>query len=159
MKSSSAETAGQAWRFIVVGVINTAIDLAVLNLLLFTIGSRLAAHGMGYQASMTFWYACFKSVSFIFAAANSYLLHRYWTFSSTGKNKKVHRQAGQFLAVSLVGLGVNVAAATLFVSVVPVLLVSRALWPSVGALFGTACGLGVNFFGYKLFVFAGGDGN
>jgi putative flippase GtrA len=144
MRSSRLHS--QIWRFAVVGTANTAIDLAVLNLLIYSTG-------MGRSGG---FYVTFKAVSFMFATANSYLLNRQWTFAGASHGKRVHHQVSQFLGVSLIGLVVNVATATLFVALVPVVVVSAKLWPSVGALFGTACGLAVNFFGYKAFVFTGG---
>ena len=133
----------QIWRFVVVGVINTAIDLIVLNLLIhFT--------GRGHSGA---FYVLFKAILFTCATVNSYLMNRRWTFVSTGQSKAVASQFSQFLGVSIIGLVVNVAAASLWVTFVPVLVVSAALWPSVGALFGTACGLLVNFFGYKFLGF------
>lgn len=133
----------QVWRFVAVGAINTAIDLAVLNLL-------IAATGKGRSGIV---FLLFKAVSFTCATTNSYFLNKHWTFAGAAAGKAVERQALEFGAVSVIGLTVNVTAATSFIAVVPVLLVSAKLWPSVGALFGTVCSLVLNFFGYKFFVF------
>jgi putative flippase GtrA len=133
----------QVLRFIAVGVVNTAIDLAVLNVL-------IAATDRGRSGIV---YLLFKAVSFTCATTNSYFLNRHWTFAGASGGKAVERQALEFAVVSVLGLIVNVTAATSFVAVVPVLVVSEKLWPSVGALFGTCCSLVTNFFGYKFFVF------
>jgi putative flippase GtrA len=135
----------QAVKFVLVGGLNTLIDLGVLNLLIFTTG---IASGFGYSF--------FKGISFIAAVINSYILNRLWTFKgSGGDNGK--KQFGQFFAVSLIGFGINVGVASLVVNVIgnPFLLsgVSDKLWANVGAIAATFCGMTWNFLGYKFIVF------
>lgn len=135
----------EVFKFAIVGAINTAIDLAVLNFLIL----------LFHTGKSGFYFGVFKSISFLAALTNSYFLNRAWTFKGSAK-KKTHIQIGQFVAVSLIGLGINVAASSIFVnSIRPPGAKFAALWPSVAALFGVAIGLIWNYFGYKFLVFKG----
>ena len=152
MKSNSksgtnSEHLFEILKFIAVGAINTVIDLAVLNFLIaiFHTGRSGASFGL------------FKSISFLAALVNSYILNRAWTFAGAAAQKRRHIEFGQFLAVSLIGLAVNVAAATAFVSAVHPVASLERFWPSIAALVGTAFGLIWNYIGYKYFVFVKKD--
>jgi putative flippase GtrA len=133
----------QVAKFCAIGALNTLLDLGVLNILIF-----LTAIATGY------WYSIFKGVSFLAAATNSYFLNRYWTFGM--KEDANIREFGQFLAVSLIGFGLNVGVASLLVNAVghPV-SISPERWANIGALVATVCAMGWNFIGYKFIVFKG----
>lgn len=148
-KKSLLQTAQQFAKFFLVGIMNTLIDLLVLNI--ETIASGVKDGG---------GYALQKGVSFIAAVTFSYFLNKNWTFqdkSSEGQTKKF----SQFLFVSLIGMIINVSAAFLAIEYVKPLVNSTLqlsfltdqLWVSIGGLFGTAAGLLWNFVGYKLWVF------
>jgi putative flippase GtrA len=133
----------EAKRFIVVGLINTALDLAVLNCLIFF--THVGRSGL--------WFTLFKSISFLVAVANSYFINHSWTFDGKAGTRSV-MQAGQFLVVSLLGALINVSSASYVASFVPAIRGLESYWPSIAALAGTACGLGSNFLGYKHLVFS-----
>lgn len=79
---------GQLVRFAIVGVLNTAISLAVYKLAVDI--------GVAYPVASV--------VAFIVGALNSYTLNRVWTFRAgafTGAG------LARYLVVQLVGLGVN----------------------------------------------------
>jgi len=141
-KWTSSKQFQQIIKFVVVGVINTAIDLAVLNLLIYF--SHTGRSGLTYSF--------FKGISFLVALFNSYLMNRAWTFSGSRK-KGIHIEFSQFLIISLIGFGINVAVASVFVTYVHPLNRFLGIWPSVGALIGTVFGLIWNYIGYKYFVF------
>ncbi len=130
----------QAVKFVLVGGLNTLIDLGVLNLLIFITG---IASGSGYSI--------FKGISFTVAVINSYFLNKLWTFKSTG------RKFLQFFVVSLIGFGINVGVASLVVNFIgnPFLLlgISDKLWANTGALAATFAAMAWNFMGYKFIVF------
>ena len=128
-------------RFALVGVLNTFVDLIVLNLLIIMTGIG--------QEGVT--YSIFKAISFTVAVVNSYFLNKIWVFRS--EKKKVGAEFSQFLIVSIIGAVINVGIASLVVNYISPIIVPESLWPSVGALAGTAIGLMWNFFGYKLIVF------
>lgn len=139
----------QFGRFFLVGIMNTLVDLIILNTETILSGVK---DGFGYSVQ--------KSISFIGAVTFSYFLNKKWTFqdhSEEGQAKKF----SQFFAVSLVGMFINVSAATLAVTYLkPVIndflqlsFLTDQVWVSLSALCGTAAGLAWNFVGYKLWVF------
>lgn len=133
----------QIKRFVVVGVLNTAVDLTVLNTLIFL--SHMGRNGI--------WFSFFKAISFLVAVLNSYIINHSWTFEGSPGKKSV-AQAGQFLMVSLFGAVINVGGASYVATYISPPLDIVKYWPSIAALAGTACGLIFNFLGYKHIVFA-----
>ena len=130
-------------RFGVVGLINTAVDLAVLNALIFL--THMGRNGI--------WFSIFKAISFLVAVLNSYFINHSWTFGRSGGERSVS-QAGQFLAVSLVGAVINVSSATYVATFISPIHGIERYWPSIAALAGTASALIFNFLGYKHIVFS-----
>ena len=106
---------------------------------------------MGWRGAL---FAVFKTISFMCAVLNSYVLNRNWTFQSTGEKRRTI-EGGQFLLVSCIGAGINVGAAWYVATFVhaPAALDAR-YWPTIAALCGTASALAFNFIGYKYLVFA-----
>ncbi len=143
----------QIARFAIVGIINTTVDLTVLNALIL-VTSR-GRNGVLYSV--------FKTVSFAAAVGNSYLLNSRWTFSQP-VSETSSRQAGRFLSVSLLGLATNVGIASWIASLSKLASVGgfRELtmyWPSLAALAGSCCSLAFNFLGYKYLVFSRSAGS
>lgn len=139
----SSPLAAQIARFVVVGVINTAVDLCVLNSLMFFFGT-------GPEGGL---YAVWKGCSFAVAVINSYLLNRFWVFASA--QSTLGTRFAQFIAVSIVGFWLNVLVASLvFHTLAGIYTVHVQLLGSVAAIAGTCVVLVWNFVGYKFFVFA-----
>jgi putative flippase GtrA len=93
---------GQAARFVVVGVLNTVVDLGVLYLLMRIPGvPKAGEHGFTYYSTAA------KSFSYALGICNSFLWNKYWTFSA-GKSQKGWREFGMFVLVNLPPLVVNV---------------------------------------------------
>jgi putative flippase GtrA len=139
---------GQLSRFSVVGVLNTGIDLVVLNAATLLTG---VTDGAGYAAQ--------KGLSFCVAAAFSYAMNKRWTFGDTSRSGQ-RRKLAQFFAISALGAAINVAVATTVVTYVRALvdlgpggLLTDQLWVNLGALCGTGAGFLWNFLGYKRVVF------
>jgi putative flippase GtrA len=149
----------EVFRFIIVGIINTAIDLAVLNLLI----------AISHKGQSGFYYSFFKGVSFLVAVTNSYFMNKNWTFAAAGKasNNAVHNisraaqakkskigiERAEFLLISIVGFFVNDLAASFFVNTGSPQASLQKIWPTVAALLATAFGLVWNYIGYKYLVF------
>lgn len=136
-------------KFFLVGIMNTGVDLVILNIEMTISG---IAVGMGYSIQ--------KAISFLAAVTFSYFINKHWTFqdkSKDGEGKKM----SQFFAVSFIGMLINVGTATLVVNFLQIPLTNMLsipaldpkIWGTFGALCGTAIGLGWNFVGYKLWVF------
>ena len=130
-------------RFGVVGLINTVVDLMVLNTLIFF--THLGRTGI--------WFSVFKGISFLVAVLNSYLINHAWTFAGSGGRRSA-TQAGQFLLVSLFGAVINIGSASYVASFILPPSGIVKYWPSIAALAGTAVALIFNFLGYKHIVFS-----
>jgi putative flippase GtrA len=128
--------------FVIIGGINTAIDFCVLNIEIKITG---ITSGSGLFVLNT--------ISFLVAVINSYFMNKYWTFQDVVR-KQEETKFAQFIAVSLVGSGINssiVAGITTYID--PVFGVSLILWANIAKLLATGVSLIWNFIGYKLFVF------
>lgn len=131
----------QVAKFVLVGALNTFVDLGILNGFILVTG---VASGTGYLL--------FKTVAFAAALTNSYLWNKHWTFESTGAKTK--DEAIQFGLVSVVGFFLNIATAHIVVNVIgPQAGLAAGIWGNVGALAAIVVALFWNFFGYKLWVF------
>lgn len=138
----------QFFRFAIIGVINTGVDLLVLNLLMIIFDQRDGIY-----------FTMFKTVSFAIAVISSYFLNKYWAFEDKNKKEET-KKFSQFIAVSIVGALINVGIASLVVSLRPDAFITaisvdtfNTYWANFAALCGTAIGLIWNFLGYKFIVF------
>ncbi len=136
--------ARQATRFCIVGIINTAVDIVVLNLLIFITGT-------GHSGPL---FTAFKTISFLVALLNSFYMNSRWTFAGDSGARPTVAQGAQFLAISVVASVVNIASASYVASFMkpPAELVNY--WPTLAALVGTVFSFVFNFIGYKFLVFS-----
>jgi putative flippase GtrA len=124
-----------------IGVLNTLLDFAVLNLLSYTFHV--------YSGASLILINVF---SFLAANINSYFWNKYWTFQS--KNKKVAGELLKFFTVSIIGFLLNSAILWFFTTVMePALGLSPQIWENVAKLIATGVYIVWNFIGYKLIVF------
>lgn len=133
----------QISKFVVVGVINTGIDFAILNALMFST-----------NISSGKWMIIFNSISFTAAVVNSYFMNKYWTFQQQIAENKPEKEFFQFIIVSVVGISINdaiVYGTTTFIP--PIFGLSEKLWANVAKIFATLASMTWNFIGYKFFVF------
>lgn len=131
----------QIAKFGIIGVLNTAIDFAVLNFLAYFFNT--------YAGWQTF---LFNSVSFSAAATNSYFWNKHWTFKSQTEAKP--KEFFQFFAVSAGGILINggiIYFLTTFVN--PFFNLPPALWLNAAKIAATLASLVWNFVGYKYVVF------
>jgi dolichyl-phosphate beta-glucosyltransferase len=132
----------QAAKFALVGILNTLIDLGLLNFLIFISGIN---KGLGYSI--------FKGISFTVAVINSYFWNKFWTFRKS-KTAQTGKEFMQFLIVSLIGFGFNVGIASLVVNIIGVQFgLSKEIWANIGAISATTFAMLWNFVGYKFIVF------
>jgi len=128
-------------RFASVGIINTIIDFFVLNILILAFGIQTGT-----------LYIVFRSVSFVFAATNSYLLNKYLTFKA--RNKATAREITIFFAVTLVSFFANVAVGYIFFTLFSKEFPDhKHLVANASTVAGVAVNAVLNFIGYKMFVF------
>jgi putative flippase GtrA len=131
----------QIVKFAEVGILNTLIDLGILNLLVWVSG---VTSGIGL--------APLNTISFLCAATNSYYWNKFWTFKKEGGVQR--KEFFQFLVVSIIGWGMNtgiVVLGTTFLS--PVGALSAGAWVNVVKLVATFVSMAWNFIGYKFIVF------
>jgi putative flippase GtrA len=132
----------QAGKFVMVGALNTFIDLGVLNLLMLFFG---VASGL--------FFAVFKGISFLVATTNSYFWNKHWTFQ---KREKVFssQEFYKFLIVTTIGLFINVGVASfVFSKVSPWFEVSLEMWGTIGAVTAALIAWVWNFLSSKFIVF------
>ena len=131
----------QFGKFASVGVLNTFVDIGVLNLEILALGTPGA------------WtYRIFKAVSFFAATTNSFLWNKFWTFDSHEPANPA--QTVKFYAVAVVGFFLNVGLASyVFSGVARPEGISLNLWANIGAIAGVAAAFVWDFLGYKYFVF------
>ncbi len=118
---------GEFFKFAIVGVLNTGVDVTIFFLLTW----------------MSTPYVTAQVVSYSCGAANSYLLNKIWTFRSCGLS---YAELVRFTAVNLLSLGISI--------VILSLLHDKAGLGLAAAKGGaTICALAANFLGNKLWVF------
>jgi putative flippase GtrA len=144
-KTMTRVTARQAARFCIVGIVNTAIDIVVLNLLIFITGT-------GHTGPL---FTAFKTISFGAALLNSFFMNSRWTFACESRGgRPTVSQGAQFVVVSVLSSLVNVASASYVASFMKPPAEFVAYWPTVAALVGTVFSFVFNFIGYKFLVFS-----
>ncbi len=132
----------QTKKFILVGILNTFIDLGVLNILIWVSG--IASGPL---------YSVFKGISFIVAVFNSYFWNKSWTFKKK-ETIKDRKEFACFFIVAFLGLVINISVASWLVNVVePQFGMSLKIWANIGAICAAFISMAWNFLGYKFFVF------
>src|SRR4030042_3883208 len=125
-------------KFALVGVLNTAIDFGILNLLILLTG---ITSGLGIIP--------LNAVSFTTAVINSFFWNKKWVFQS--------RKDANFLtffAITLIGLSINSGIVYMITTFVPpVFISSNTIWVNIAKVLATGVSLVWNFTGYKLIVF------
>jgi putative flippase GtrA len=136
------EIFGQMTRFAVVGVINTAIDFTVLNLLIWITGIK-SGNGV----------ILLNMVSFTTATLNSYFLNKRWSFGDHTTNQN-GRKFSVFMTVSIFGVIINTTVVRIIsTNIDPMFGLNQTLWTNVAKVVATGFSLVWNFIGYKIFVF------
>lgn len=133
---------GQFSKFIIVGLMNTAIDFLILNLLM-----RAAEI---YQGK---WIILLNVISFSIAIINSYLWNKYWTFKSR-EQAPAPLEISQFLIVTLIGASINSGIIYGLTTYIPAVFgLGKELWANFSKVIATGFSLVWNFIGYKFIVF------
>lgn len=128
-------------RFVVVGIVNTAIDLGVLNILIVIFGLA--------QPSL---FSFYKSASFICALINSYFMNKSFTFGIKENKQKTFYL---FIFFSLIGFMVNVTSSSLVFYALSSLSKDYSVHflATISGIAGTVLGLSINYLSYKYIVF------
>ncbi|MEO5361474.1 MAG: GtrA family protein [Nitrospirota bacterium] len=143
--AAGAKSIKQFISFALIGVLNTFVDLLVLNIETVITGMKTGTP-----------YALQKGISFLFGVACSYYFNKRWAFKDKSK-ERLGVKFSLFMMISVVGALINVATAAFSVTYLRSILnyetLSAQVWVNIGALLGTAAALAWNFLGYKFFVF------
>ena len=129
-------------KFIVIGVLNTGIDFAILNFLMW--------HSGIYSGR---YIILLNAISFSVAVINSYFWNKFWIFRAK-ETTQTGKEFFQFIAITLIGMAINTAivySVTTLIS--PMFGLSEGLWANLAKVAATGISLIWNFTGYKLLVF------
>ncbi|OHA00649.1 MAG: hypothetical protein A3C07_04320 [Candidatus Sungbacteria bacterium RIFCSPHIGHO2_02_FULL_47_11] len=129
-------------KFAVVGFLNFAIDVGILNLLSILTGIKAGFIIGGVNIP-----------GFVLAAFNSYFWNKFWVFQDRG-DRSVWHDFPKFISVTGAGLVINsvvVIVVTTYVD--PFFSFSPDAWLNIAKVLAAIVSLGWNFVGYKLFVF------
>ncbi len=130
-------------RYIMVGFLNSGVDFAIFNLLMF-----LTSVETGSYISV------FKTVSFIVAVINSYFWNKYWAFEAGSSTTEKGKEFGKFIIINAIGALVNVGITSAVVFAIPPQFgFSQLAWNNIAAVIATAVALIWNFIGLRLIVF------
>lgn len=129
-------------KFVLIGFLNTGIDFAILNLLMWQTGIYSGRYIIILNA-----------ISFSVAVINSYFWNKLWIFRAGGTEKKAGEFA-QFVAITLVGMALNTTVVYVITTLVsPMFGLSAELWANLAKVVATGISLVWNFAGYKFIVF------
>jgi len=128
-------------RFLVVGILNTLIDLSVLNLLVFIL-----------NVSNPFIFSICKGFSFMIAVINSYFMNKYFTFRKKDlQNKNFYL----FVIISVIGLIINIIISGILFYLLGVYsnIIPFNLIATVSGIIGAIFSMIINYICYSYFVF------
>ncbi len=136
----------QIAKYFLTGAFVTLVDAGVANFLMAITGIYAGI-----------FYSLFKGISATIAFLTKFFGAKAWVFEKSGKEQKKEEKViefGSFIIVSVIGIGINVVAASFIVNVVPPQLgFSSESWANVGVIGAAFISYLWNFFGYKFFVF------
>lgn len=130
----------QIAKFAAVGVLNTAIDFGILNIL-----SLITGITEGFKLGGV------NVPGVAVAVLNSYLWNKHWVFPD-GSRTPVASDLPKFVGVSVVGLLINSGMVAFFTLSTPFGF-EKEVWLNIVKIGATALSLVWNFLGYKFFVF------
>lgn len=128
-------------RFFIVGVINTGLDLLILNLLVYI-----------FTVSDPLLFSVCKGFSFVVAVINSYFMNKYFTFR---KKETKKNDFYLFVLISLIGLIINMGISSVifyFISLHPS-SISLNIIASISAIIGALFSMILNYISYSYFIF------
>ncbi len=141
--SKSWSTFWQLAKFLVVGVLNTLVDLGVMNFLIYLTGITIGI-----------WYSVFKSIGFIAAVINSFFWNKFWVFEKRGISE-AGKEFSKFFVVSTIGIILNVSVAYVLINVIGAPAgISPKIWGNIAAVAAGIVVFSWNFLGYKILVFS-----
>ncbi len=130
-------------KFVAVGLLNTAIDFGVLNVL-----SMLTGITEGFKIGGV------NMPGFAVAVFNAYLWNQLWVFQARNEGEGLFHDFPKFLAVTVIGLLINSGIVVVITTyVAPTFGADKEQWLNLAKAGATGISLFWNFIGYKLIVF------
>jgi putative flippase GtrA len=130
----------QIIRFGIVGGLNTAIDVLLLNVFLWI-----------YPTNSTLLVLLFNSIAYVLGAMNSFLLNKYWTFKNY--KRPTFSEIGRFSLTTAIG----VACSDVILWVANLLLArwisDTTLLTNLSKLLAIMGTVGISYLGMRLWVF------
>lgn len=139
-KIRSEKLIAQLLRFGLVGCLNTALDLLVLNALLWL-----------WPTPNTWALLLDNSLAYAFGALNSFILNKYWTFRC--HNRTNLREVARFLVTTLAGLVCNDLLLWLLSDVLQQTPLSPTLGTNVAKVLAISGTVLISYLGMRLWVF------
>ena len=135
-------TVYQLAKFYLIGASSVAIDLGILNILMWFSGIVTGP-----------LYILFKGLSASVSTMNGYLWNKYWTFEKRGYFFSV-KEFFKFLLIISIGFLIDVSVASFLVIVIGSRFgIPGTIWANLGAFIAILIASLWNFTGNKLFVF------
>lgn len=130
----------QLLRFSLVGGLNTAIDLLILNGLLWFWPTHITLLLMG-----------FNTIAYTVGAINSFLCNKYWTFRR--HEPITFREVSRFALTTLFGIACNDAILWIVGTILHPTLLSATLWANLSKLCAIGGTVLISYLGMRLWVF------
>ncbi|HEX6480941.1 MAG TPA: glycosyltransferase [Ktedonobacteraceae bacterium] len=130
----------QILRFVLVGGLNTVVDLLILNALLLL-----------FPTSSTSKLLVYSSLAYSIGSVNSFLLNKYWTFGQ--RQRTTRKELVRFVLTTLCGMVWSSIILWLASDLLHPFLVNATVWANVSkvlAIGGTAF---ISYLGMRLWVF------
>ena len=131
---------GQVLRFGLVGGLNTFVDVAILNGLLWLFPTTSTPTLLAYSA-----------LAFSLGAINSFLLNKYWTFKH--KQRTTTQEVTRFAIATLFGIGWNTLVLWLASAVLHPLVINPTIWVNASKGVAIVSGALLSYLGMRLWVF------
>ena len=128
-------------RFSFVGVFNTLLDLAILNLLVYL-----------FNVVDPFAFLVCKGISFSLAVVNSYFMNKYFTFA---KKEKSQKEFYLFVLISIISLFINtiISSYSFYLLGLYPQVISIHMIATISAIIGAMFSMVINYISYSYFVF------
>jgi putative flippase GtrA len=139
-ESGRKRTIGQVIRFGLVGIVNTVVDLLILNMLLLL-----------FPTNSIRVVLIFSALAYGLGAVNSFLLNKYWTFGY--RQRTTWREVVRFTVTTSCGIGWSSIILWLASNALHPILINPTVWANaskVVAISGTAL---ISYLGMSLWVF------
>jgi len=139
-KKSWRNLGWQLVRFGIVGGMNTALDLLILNGLLWL-----------WPTQDTLRLVAYNSIAYAFGAVNSFILNKYWTFRS--KQRTTCGEVSRFALTTACGIACNDIILWLVGRSLHPVMINTTLWANASKALAICGTFMVSYLGMRLWVF------